>query len=119
MQRTTKGDHKMANPVHKENGKWYFWDETGAGRCGPYKSKKDAQIALSYYSETTLAPKGTQFKHCGTCKHWTPEETDKDVGACEAESINLNSIDPPIGGIAIHGEYYTHAVYGCVNHKPS
>lgn len=31
---------------------WYFWDETEAYCYGPYKSEKEAEIALNRYAET-------------------------------------------------------------------
>lgn len=29
---------------------WYFWDETGTDYLGPWKSKEDAQSALTDYA---------------------------------------------------------------------
>jgi hypothetical protein len=37
------------DPVHEENGKWYFWDETEADRLGPYDSEEEARKRLSDY----------------------------------------------------------------------
>ena len=44
----------MPRPIHEENGKWYFWDETWANKCGPYDSEEDAQIALDKYCRIEL-----------------------------------------------------------------
>lgn len=41
----------MVDPVHKENGGWYFWDETGADRVGPFDSEVQARDALKAYCE--------------------------------------------------------------------
>jgi len=107
----------MNNPIHESEDGWYFWDETGAYQCGPYDSAESAVMALNAYCRTALSPNGTKFKHCATCKAWEPDEEEPDVGTCTSKFVKHNTIDPTIGGIAIHGEYYTHAIYGCVNHK--
>lgn len=39
----------MSDPVHCENGKWFFWDETWADRVGPYLTEKLARDALADY----------------------------------------------------------------------
>lgn len=38
------------DPVHYENGAWWFWDETGADRFGPYPSEISAREALTAYA---------------------------------------------------------------------
>lgn len=38
------------DPVHQENGSWYFWDETWAYRYGPYESKEKAREMLENYA---------------------------------------------------------------------
>jgi len=103
----------MTNPVHEENGKWYFWDETEGSRCGPFNSEEIAEKELSQYCATFLAPKDTRIKHCGTCKFW--ELNGNDEGTCTCEF--MNNTDPPIGGIASLGAIRTHAVFGCTNHR--
>ena len=45
---------KEYDPIHQEEGKWYFWDETEADRQGPFKSKSDAREALTDYSKYIL-----------------------------------------------------------------
>jgi hypothetical protein len=37
------------NPVHKFEGKWYFWIETWADRIGPFDSEKKAERELKKY----------------------------------------------------------------------
>lgn len=40
-------------PVHQDpNGGWYFWDETWAGRQGPYSTEKAARRNMKYYCES-------------------------------------------------------------------
>jgi len=39
------------NPIHEENGKWFFWDETWADRLGPYDSEKTARKKLKEYHD--------------------------------------------------------------------
>ena len=38
-------------PVHKEDGKWYFFDETWSDRFGPYLSEEEANKKLKEYCE--------------------------------------------------------------------
>ena len=38
------------NPMHKYEGKWYFWDETWSDRLGPFNSEKVAKRYIYYYS---------------------------------------------------------------------
>ena len=37
------------DPVHMEDGKWYFWDETWAARHGPYPDETTARVRLAAY----------------------------------------------------------------------
>jgi len=41
------------NPVHrdKEDGKWYFWDETWAHRHGPYDTQMEVDGAFHRYAK--------------------------------------------------------------------
>ena len=41
---------KKPEPIHQENGKWYFWDETDE-QCGPYESRAEAEKQLKAYCE--------------------------------------------------------------------
>jgi len=43
-----------ADPVHFEEGKWWFYDETWTNAHGPYRSKTLAQKALLEYCESCL-----------------------------------------------------------------
>ena len=36
-------------PVHQENGKWYFWNETWSDRSGPFETEAKAREGLSGY----------------------------------------------------------------------
>jgi len=42
------------NPVHEENGKWYFWIETWHDREGPFSSEAQANMALNIHCEYNL-----------------------------------------------------------------
>jgi len=45
----------MSNdPVHNENGQWYFWDETWAERYGPYATEREARCTLESYAAQML-----------------------------------------------------------------
>jgi hypothetical protein len=37
------------DPVHQENGEWWFWDETWADRWGPFPTEAAARESLSRY----------------------------------------------------------------------
>jgi hypothetical protein len=40
------------NWIRTDNkGDWYFWDETGAHDCGPFKTKEEAVTALKEYAK--------------------------------------------------------------------
>lgn len=39
------------DPVHEDNDKWYFWDETWADRHGPYETEAKARQALRKYTD--------------------------------------------------------------------
>jgi len=58
-----------------------------------------------------------RMKHCGTCRFWAPEGT-PDEGICQNVTINGKTSSPPVGGLATYASVYTHAAFGCVNHKP-
>jgi uncharacterized membrane protein YbhN (UPF0104 family) len=47
----------QTDPVHEENGKWYFLDETWADRHGPYVTEEEARIALYCYCQWVLEGK--------------------------------------------------------------
>lgn len=44
----------MSDPIHEENGKWYFWNEVWADRYGPYDSKQKAIEQLKKYCKEVL-----------------------------------------------------------------
>ena len=44
----------MPDVVHKEDGRWWFWDETWSERIGPFKYKSDALRAARKYCEEVL-----------------------------------------------------------------
>lgn len=48
------------NQIHCVDGKWYFWDETGADRYGPFNTEELAEEALSTYCAVYL-----EGKPCG------------------------------------------------------
>ncbi len=42
------------DPVHEDSGKWFFWIETWAERCGPYDSETEARLKFKQYCEEVL-----------------------------------------------------------------
>jgi hypothetical protein len=42
---------RKIDPVHEEDGKWYFWDETWADRHGPYDTEEIARAELKKYCD--------------------------------------------------------------------
>jgi len=42
------GEKEKGSPIHYDDG-WYFWDETGANRVGPFTRYMDVKIALKLY----------------------------------------------------------------------
>tara|TARA_R100001594_G_C3917262_1_gene234845 strand:- start:64 stop:243 length:180 start_codon:yes stop_codon:yes gene_type:complete len=46
-------EFKSSN-VREENGKWYFWDETGMYKYGPFDSEAEANKELRKYAEAYL-----------------------------------------------------------------
>jgi len=44
----------MANVLHEENGKWYFWEETWAHRQGPFETREEAERQLDKYIHEVL-----------------------------------------------------------------
>lgn len=51
------------NPVHEENGEWYFWDEVWADRYGPYSTEVEAKERLKNYGKS-LEKQGKSFVDC-------------------------------------------------------
>ncbi len=41
--------YKPQDPVHEENGVWYFYDETWGDRLGPYPTEALAREELRRY----------------------------------------------------------------------
>ena len=39
----------MFDPVHEEEGEWFFWDFGGDDRFGPYKDESTARYELARY----------------------------------------------------------------------
>jgi hypothetical protein len=58
---------KWPNPVHEENGQWYFYDETWADRHGPYDSEAYANLQLRLYGEYLNDNNKTGWRIC-ECK---------------------------------------------------
>lgn len=43
------------DPVYKdEQDRWWFWDETWGDRCGPYKTREEAEAMLATYMHVVL-----------------------------------------------------------------
>jgi len=46
-----RGSDFSPDPVYQdESGAWYFWDETGADRVGPYATQENCRRALHDYA---------------------------------------------------------------------
>lgn len=39
------------DPVHEEDGKWYYWTETQADRNGPFDTEIEARRFFKVYCE--------------------------------------------------------------------
>lgn len=49
------------DPVHEENGAWYFYDETQADRYGPYPTEEVSRQMMDRYAtwlDTGEMPEG-------------------------------------------------------------
>jgi hypothetical protein len=44
----------MSDPIHSDGRGWYFWDETGADRYGPYATREIAKQAMDDYCREIL-----------------------------------------------------------------
>lgn len=44
------------DPIHEENGQWYYWDETWAWRTGPFDTEAEAREDLMKYCEMLNKP---------------------------------------------------------------
>jgi hypothetical protein len=42
------------DPVHFDNGSWWFWNETWSERHGPYASETEARTAVNAYAKEFL-----------------------------------------------------------------
>lgn len=52
------------DPVHYENGVWYFWDETWTDRVGPFISQEEARQEMDRYCREVLGIPD-QCNNCG------------------------------------------------------
>jgi hypothetical protein len=43
-----------SDPVHFDNGKWWFWDETWANKMGPFDTETEAREAIQQYCKEVL-----------------------------------------------------------------
>ncbi len=48
------GQMHRTNPVHEENGKWYFWIESWHDRFGPYDTKEECEKQFDHYCKNVL-----------------------------------------------------------------
>ncbi len=44
------------DPVHEDDGGWYFWHETWADREGPFPSEQEARFMFAAYCHFILGP---------------------------------------------------------------
>ena len=47
-------DAEDYNPIHQEDGKWFFWDECLCTKYGPFDSKEEAKMGLDQYVKDYL-----------------------------------------------------------------
>jgi hypothetical protein len=40
---------EILEPIHEEDSKWYFWNETFTKKIGPFHSKEEAEKNLVKY----------------------------------------------------------------------
>lgn len=45
-------EFEYTNPVHENDGKWYFWNETWSGVLGPYLTESIADEQCSLYGKS-------------------------------------------------------------------
>ena len=50
------------NPIHQEDGKWYFWEETWADRQGPFDTLQECKDVLKRYCIEYLDYREEDFK---------------------------------------------------------
>lgn len=43
------------DPVHFDEGSWWFWDETWSTRYGPYGSEAEARERINAYAKEFLS----------------------------------------------------------------
>ena len=48
------GGHTSESTIHQHDGKWWFWDETGMHRHGPYSSYEETRKDLNHYCHVYL-----------------------------------------------------------------
>lgn len=48
------GMASATDPVHTDQGQWWFWDETWADRLGPYATEAQARSELDRYCAVVL-----------------------------------------------------------------
>lgn len=54
MNDIVRREGECLNPIHQENGRWYFWDETWSDRCGPYDTEEKCREELERYCNEAL-----------------------------------------------------------------
>ena len=74
---TTTTSDAQPDPVHQEEGKWYFWEETWADKQGPYETEAEARSACEAYARTLAGEAGALIHTC---------ETEPDCAACDADA---------------------------------
>ena len=45
---------EIRDPVHQDDDKWYFYDETWTDRYGPYDTEEIARTKLAQYVDSFL-----------------------------------------------------------------
>lgn len=98
----------MGNPfIEIEDGKWWFWDEAGLSRMGPFESYEEAEQNMKDYDDIVL--RGKKKFLC----YWELHVDDRTfyihtvvVASGVEEALNRMKSD--------HGESYHLQVKGCL-----
>lgn len=52
----------LTDPIFQDGDGWWFWDEIGWDRCGPYSDRLTAEKAMGRYFDSLLALQGHDGK---------------------------------------------------------
>lgn len=79
---TTKEGAKAPNPVHFHEGRWWFWDEVGQNRIGPFDTREQAKKGIGKYYREVLEGETERMETRTTA---TTKEILDEVGRARSE----------------------------------